>query len=115
MLGCDIIEIKRIKKSIDKFGDKFIDRILSNKEKKLFEKKKNKSEFLAGRFAAKESIAKSLKTGIGDISFTDIEILNNKLGAPSAKINNMPNIKIEISISHTKEYAMAVSIIKGEK
>jgi holo-[acyl-carrier protein] synthase len=113
MLGCDIIEIKRIKQSIEKFGEKFVNRILTEKEKEIYNKRSNKAEFLAGRFAAKESIVKSLKTGIGKTEFRDIEILNDINGAPFVIFLNENTHEIEISISHSKEYAMAVSIIKN--
>lgn len=110
MLGCDIVEINRINNSIIKFGNKFIDRILTSNEKKILSTRKNKAEFVAGRFAAKESISKSFKTGIGKVGFTDIEILPDSNGAPEVFILNERITNIEVSISHSKEYAMAVSL-----
>jgi holo-[acyl-carrier protein] synthase len=113
MLGCDIIEISRIEESVEKNGDKFIDRILTDKERKIYEKRKCSSAFLAGRFAAKESISKSLKTGIGKYSFTDIEILNDSAGAPVVYLCGQLRDDIEVSISHSRTNAMAVSTIRG--
>jgi len=113
MLGCDIVETGRLKDSYERYGKKFLDRILSGREQELFEKKGSKLQFLAGRFAAKESIAKSFKTGIGgDYSFTDIEILNDESGAPLVYIKGVLRSDIELSISHDRHYAMAVSLIK---
>jgi len=113
MLGCDIVEIDRIEKSYGKLGRRFLDRILTLREQELFEKKGAKMQFLAGRFAAKESVSKSFRTGIGgDYSFTDIEILNDEKGAPLVYIKGVLRSDIEISISHDRHYAMAVSLVK---
>lgn len=112
MLGCDILEVERIISAVEKHGERFIKRILSNKEIEIYEKRGNSIQFLAGRFAAKESVSKSLKTGIGKYSFTDIEILNDENGAPEVYIKSERREDIEISISHDRHYAMAVSIIK---
>ncbi len=67
--------------------------------------------FFAGRFAAKESISKSLKTGIGKFSFTDIEILNDNAGAPVVYLCGELREDIQVSISHSQTHAMAVSMI----
>ena len=112
MLGCDIVELYRIEDSIEKFGDKFIDRILTKNEKQIFIKRKKSVSFLAGRFSAKESISKSLKSGIGKLNWTDIEILNGENGEPVVYLYGEKRADIELSISHSKDYAMAVSLIK---
>ena len=75
MIGCDIIEIERIKSSIDKFGDNFINKIMTCREIEIYNLKGKKAEFAAGRFAAKEAVAKSFGLGIGrGYAFTDIEV-----------------------------------------
>ncbi|PLX65821.1 MAG: holo-[acyl-carrier-protein] synthase [Denitrovibrio sp.] len=111
MLGCDIIEICRIEDTFSRHGEIFAKRILSERELETFKKRNNSITFLAGRFAAKESISKSLKTGIGKISFTDIEILNDKAGAPVVYLCGQLREDIQVSISHSKTTAMAVSNI----
>lgn len=113
-LGNDIIEISRIEKAIKNL--KFIEKIYTKAEIRLIMSKGNKSETYAGRFAAKESISKALGTGMRKISFSDIEVLNNKLGKPIVKFkNNIENYNekylVEISISHCKEYAVSTAII----
>lgn len=114
MLGCDIAEVGRIEAVYKKLGKKFLDRILTPNEQELFNQRGSKVQFLAGRFAAKESVSKSFKTGIGgEYSFTDIEILNDEKGAPLVYIKGVLRSDIEISISHDRHYAMAVSLIKG--
>lgn len=113
-LGNDIVEIKRIEKAIS--NEKFIKRVYTEKEIEIIEKKGNKGASYAGRFSAKEAISKALGTGVRDFNLTDIEILNDELGKPYVVLNNklkdrMANMRIEISISHSKEYATAVAVM----
>jgi len=118
-LGTDIIEISRIEKAIKNL--KFIQKIYTEEEIKLIVLKGNKAETYAGRFAAKESISKALGTGMRKISFSDIEIINNKLGKPIVRFKNSiedynKKYLVEISISHCREYAISTAIIfKKEK
>ena len=120
-IGNDIIEIDRIKDSIEELGDKFLDRIFTKEEIEYCESKNvQKYQSYSGRFAAKEAIFKALSTLIKDkykIKWTDFEIINDKKGKPNVQINT--NIldkslikNIDISISHCKEYATAVCIIE---
>lgn len=112
MLGCDIAEIDRIGKAYGRFGSKFLDKVLSEREKEIFfSRRKNGITFLAGRFAAKESVAKSLKTGLGSLWFNEIEILTGESGEPEVYIRGERRADIEVSISHGRDYAIAVSII----
>ena len=113
-IGNDIIEIARIEKAIS--NEKFIKRVYTEKEIEIIEKKGNKIASYAGRFSAKEAISKALGTGIRDFNLTDIEILNDELGKPCVIFKNklkdrMVDMKIEISISHSKEYATAVAVM----
>ncbi len=120
--GTDIIEIKRIKESIEdkKTGQAFIERVYTTKEIEYCESKKTqKYQHYAARFAAKEATFKAISEQIDDkysISWKDIEISNNLQGRPKLKLigiklNNIENI--DISISHCKEYAVAnVTLLK---
>ena len=114
--GTDIIEVERIKESIEKLGDKFLNRVFTEKEIKYCEEKKiTKYEHYAARFAAKEAIFKAISPLLDNkfsIDWTDIEILNDNQGRPyvlSAK-DNLNNINIDISLSHIKEYALATAV-----
>lgn len=98
-IGCDIVENKRL---IDK-SEKFIDLVLTDKEKQLYKQKG--LEFLSGRFAAKEAIMKCLPN-TKEIKFTDIEILNDENGKPYSNVEGIE----DISISHEKEYTIAVAL-----
>lgn len=119
-IGTDIIEIDRIKKA-GKNNPGFLDRILTEEEKTYCFAKGSRYQSVAGRFAAKEAIAKALGTGFAACSFLDIEILNNKQGKPEVKlINNALNVyqkiggkEIELSITHCKNMALAFVIIQG--
>ena len=112
--GTDIIEISRIKESIETLKDKFLNRIYTQKEIDYCESKKNqKYQHYAARFAAKEATFKAISGNLKnkyDIEWKDIEILNDNNGRPQVYIKNMENYNIQnidISISHCKEYAIA--------
>lgn len=119
LLGTDIIEIKRVKESIEKYDKDFINRIYTEKEIEYCEKKHNaKYQHYAVRFAAKEAVFKAVSQLLEDkfeISWKNAEIINLDQGKPEVnligtKIAN--KIKsIDISLSHCKEYAVATVII----
>jgi holo-[acyl-carrier protein] synthase len=110
-IGIDIIELSRIQ-GIISTQMKFVDRILTPREKGRFEglSARRQAEFLAGRFAAKEAFSKAVGTGIGkDLSFLDIEIETDSSGKPFfAK----PDVQAHLSISHSRDYAVAQVIIE---
>ena len=114
--GTDIIEVERIKDSIEKLGDKFLNRVFTENEIAYCESKKaNKYEHYAARFAAKEAIFKAVSPLLDNkfsIDWTDAEILNDKQGRPYALLakDNLNNINIDISLSHIKEYALATAV-----
>jgi len=122
-IGVDIIENKRIKKSIK--NHKFKDRIYSSKEQKLSSLSRNKVGYFSKRFAAKEAFAKALGTGFrNNLNFKDIEVINDKFGKPyyakNKKIKKIiqKNFKIKnfncfLSISDEKDYSTAFTIIQS--
>lgn len=112
-IGIDIIELERIQKAVLR-NERFIDRILTKREKERYaglKKEQRKLEFLAGRFAAKEAFAKATGKGIGKLSFQHIEILPSSEGAPVLTVTGYDPEKIFISISHSKQYAVAQVVI----
>lgn len=124
-IGVDIIQNSRIKRLIIKKS--FINRSFGKQEIELSKKVKNKVNYFAKRFAAKESFVKSLGTGFrANLNLKDIEILNDKLGKPyffiSKKIHNIINKKFKIkrfnlflSISDEKEYSIAFAVIETKQ
>ena len=112
--GTDIIEVSRIRKSIEENGDKFLKRVFTDKEIEYCESKNvQKYQSYAGRFAGKEAAFKALSRNMEDkylVTWQDIEIINDEQDRPILNLNNMDINKIEsmdISISHCKEYATA--------
>jgi len=120
--GTDIIEIDRIKKSIEdkKVGNAFKERVYTENEIAYCESKKSqKYQHYAARFAAKEAVFKAISEQLENkyvISWKDIEINNNKQGRPELNLVGieLKNIEdIDLSISHCKEYAVAnVTLLK---
>ena len=112
-IGVDIVEIERIKRYLNK-NENFLKKLFTEKEIELFREKGYAPQTIAGNFAAKEAISKSLGLGIRGYNFKDIEILRNELGKPIVKTHN--NLEIKVSISHGKDYAVAnaITIIKDK-
>jgi len=118
--GTDIIEIERIRKAIT--GDtKFTDRIFSDEEVDYCNSKFRKEVHFAGRFAAKEAFFKALGTGWRNgMKWTEINIMNDNLGKPEVRISGkteeifrkMGMNKIYLSISHTRDFAIAFVVIE---
>ena len=116
-VGTDIIEIERIKNAVNRHPN-FCDRVLTDREKEHYMVKANPFPFLAGRFAAKEAILKCLGSGMRGLSWHDIEIIPDEWGAPQLSSNKViENLLLEkginnvkVSISHSRDYAMAVAI-----
>ncbi len=117
--GTDIIEIGRIKESIEDLGEKFLNRIYTQKEIEYCESKKSqKYQHYAARFAAKEAIFKAISKELNDkyeIGWKDMEIFNDEQGRPQVKIKGVQKENIDISISHCKEYAVAMVVMLVEK
>ncbi|MFH5882302.1 holo-ACP synthase [Liberiplasma polymorphum] len=111
-LGIDLVEIETIK---EKATDAFINRILSTEELALYNRithPERKLTFLAGRFAAKEAYVKAYQSFDHPLNFKDVVILNNEKGAPYIKSKYRNEDTLLISISHTKNYAVAIVQIK---
>ena len=118
LCGTDIIEISRIKDSIEKSGETFLNILFTPSEIEYCESKKNSKYYhYAGRFAAKEAIFKAVSSLLKnkyDISWKSAEVLNDKNGNPEIKFIDITFDKIkniDISISHCKEYAVATVVV----
>ncbi|MCX6012105.1 MAG: holo-ACP synthase [Chloroflexi bacterium] len=111
-IGLDVIEIKRIKDSISRWDIRFLNRIFTENEIQYCA---NRTPQLAARFAAKEATMKALGQGFTDIPWKDIEIVTNSSGAPSIQLyrkalrryKELGFVGIAVSLSHSKELAMA--------
>ena len=115
--GIDIVEVKRVKRLMERWGDRFLHRVFTPWEIAYCKGKSAPEQSLAARFAAKEAILKAAGTGLsGGIRWTSMEIVNDKNGRPSVKLgkrikDKIGNKKILISMSHTQEYAVAQAIL----
>jgi holo-[acyl-carrier protein] synthase len=113
--GVDLIEVHRLRAAINRHGERFLCRIFTDRER---EQLRGNLPSLAGRFAAKEAVAKALSTGIGDISWLDIEILRGPAREPLLHLHGKARQLAEglgiqqwsLSLSHTHEHAIALVV-----
>lgn len=117
-IGIDIIEIKRIQQSIEKFGDAFINKIFTKKEIEYCSTKPDKYQHFAARFAGKESVAKALSSlAPNGFNWKDIEIFNLDNGLPQVKLFGKLSEFIDeeksimITMSHSENYVTSFAII----
>ena len=118
-LGTDLIETKRLQESIDRFGDRFLERIFTEDEIAYCMRKKNAAESFAARFAAKEAAAKALGTGISrGVSWKEFEVRREASGRPTLHLRGraaelagaMGVRQIQLSLTHSRELALAVVV-----
>ena len=119
--GIDIIEVARVQASHERFGERFLNRILLADEIAYCLSHKNPAPFLAARFAAKEAISKAFGTGIGaQLSWQDMEIRRKESGEPYVVLHSKGEKlfrsrrarRLLISLSHTANYAAATAILE---
>ena len=116
--GVDLIEIARIEEVVTRHGKHYLERIFTSAELEYCGKR---AESLAGRFAAKEAVVKALGTGIGDITWTEIEILGDEQNAPKLTLSGMAENKAKelgltkwsVSISHSQSHSVAFVVAIG--
>ena len=117
--GVDIIEIPRIQQVLDRYGQRFLDRIFTPDEISYC---RGRAPNLAGRFAAKEATMKALGTGVRGVSWKDIEVIRAESGAPSVKLHGRAEKRakrlqvseLSLSMSHSREYAVAFVVAQRE-
>lgn len=116
--GIDLIEIERIQKALDRHGERFLKRIYTPAE--ITNARGNASE-LAARFAAKEATSKALGTGIGPVSWVEMEVLNERSGKPILRLSGRAKAIAQaqgfetwsVSLTHSKGMAAAVVVCVG--
>ena len=120
--GIDLIEVARIAASLEKFGDRLVNRILLPDEIAYCRSHKNPAPFLAARFAAKEAVSKAFGTGIGAaLGWQDIEVRRKETGAPFVVLHGRGQElfaargarQLHISLTHTEHYAAATAVLEG--
>lgn len=126
-LGTDIVYIPRIQAAVDRFGDRFLQRVYTPTEQHDcgYTQETDSSlasvsiNQLAGRWAAKEAVAKALGTGWRGVGYTDIEIRRDRSGAPSVYLHNRAAIIVtawgksewQLSLSHDRDYAISTALL----
>src|SRR3954453_13483712 len=113
-LGLEIIKIERIAHAIERFGERFAKRVLTEHEQRYV---RNRPQNFAGRWAAKEAVSKVLGLGVRGVGWTEIEIQRLPTGAPSVKLHaraarraeQLGMGRIAVSISHERDYAVAIA------
>ncbi|WP_438952625.1 holo-ACP synthase [Porticoccus sp.] len=118
-IGTDIVQVARISEALNRRGRDFAERILCPRELALFDRKPSPAAYLAKRFAAKEALSKALGTGIGKVSWQDIETVNDSSGAPAFLL--MGNAKKQLqklganhallSLSDERDFAVAFVVL----
>jgi holo-[acyl-carrier protein] synthase len=116
--GVDLIEISRVEEVIARHGKHYLERVYTPAE---LEQCGKNIESLAGRFAAKEAVAKALGTGIGEVTWKDIEILGDEQNAPMLRLYGMAEqtskqiglTEWSVSISHSVSYAVSFVVALG--
>ena len=127
-IGSDLLDIRRIEKTISRFGDRFKNKIFTKNEINKCEKRINKFECYAKRFAAKEAASKALGTGFRKgVFWKDLEVVNLPSGKPTIKFHGnslihlnslLPsesNLSIDLTITDEYPYAQALVIISSDK
>ncbi len=118
-VGIDLVKIERMKEVVEKWGQRFLDRVFTKEEISYCYDKKDPYLSLAARFAAKEALVKAIGAA-GPVSLTDIEVVNIDTGKPFVKINGKlkdffkeKSIKrAHLSLSHEHEYGVACVILE---
>ena len=118
-VGVDMIEVARMERGFTRHGERFYQRFFTQQEQAYC---KGRFTSLAGRFAIKEAVGKALGTGIGDISWTDVEVVCDARGKPELVLHNQAQqlaaekglTKWAISLSHTDTHAIGFVVATGE-
>jgi len=121
-IGTDIIEVARIQASFEKFGDRFLQRLLLPNEIKYCLSHRVPGPFIAARFAAKEAISKAFGTGIGaQLGWHDMEVGRKESGQPfvilhgkgEELLNQRAASRVLVSLSHTQAHATAIAVLES--
>ena len=118
--GVDIIEISRVREVLERYGQRFLDRVFTHGETEYC---RGRAPNLAARFAAKEATMKALGTGVRGVGWKDIEVVRASSGAPSVELHGRAEQRarqlgvkeISLSLSHSREYAIAFVVVQREE
>ncbi len=115
--GVDIIEISRVGQVLERYGQRFLDRVFTPEEIAYC---RGRPPNLAARFAAKEAVMKALGTGVLGVGWKDIEVVRQESGAPDIRLHGRAKSRaqrlgleeISVSMSHSRDYAVAFVVVR---
>ena len=123
-IGTDLVDERRIRKSIDRFGDRFLGRIFTDTERAEAASRGSSTLYFAKRFAAKEAVYKALsRSGVAGLGWREAEVINDKSGAPHIRLDGRCktalerltpdgyNAVVDVSLSDEPPYALAYVVI----
>jgi holo-[acyl-carrier protein] synthase len=122
-IGTDLAEVHRIRQSIERFGDRFLNRIYTETERRYCQSKANSHERFAARFAAKEAGMKAIGTGWRrGVTWLDFEVVNQPSGRPTLRLSGKAQEiaeslgvrSISVSLTHTSSNSFAIVVLEGE-
>jgi len=114
LVGTDLVETERMRKAIERWGERFLFRAFTPEERSYCQGKSRSHLHFAARFAAKEAVLKALGGGVG---YLEIEVLNDSRGAPVIRLPQRlrSQFRVAISLSHTRSYALAFALVEGKE
>lgn len=121
--GIDLVEIERIKNAVDRYGERFLNRVFREGERAYCLRKRNSAESFAARFAAKEAAAKALGTGISHgVGWLEIEVVREPSGRPTLRFHgraarravSIRAVNSNLSLTHSTGLAIASVVLETE-
>ena len=121
-IGVDLVDVQRVRKLLDEYGDKFAARVLNPDERQHYERRSRREWFLANRFAAKEAISKALGTGLRyPVTLHSIGVISTEIGRPEFSYSEELQSYLEsrdvtnahLSITHEKGLVCAVVVLEA--
>ncbi len=119
-VGIDVVDLPRMAETVDRWGERFLGKIFTEKEVRYAQSRRYSVQHIAGRFAVKEAVAKALTTGwSGGFRWKDVEVENDALGKPSVRLHGhvrtlLDGCRVLVSISHSASVVVACAIIERE-
>ena len=119
-LGCDVIEVDRVRRAVERQGERFLARVFTDEERAYCQSRPHPFPHYAARFAAKEAVSKCFTTGIGaELSWKSVSICHGPRGEPLVRLDDqgtnllreVGGSEVRVSLSHTEGVAMAVAAI----
>lgn len=118
-IGVDVVELPRMRKVIDSWGEAFLSKVFTERELEYAHSKKDPVPHIAGRFAVKEAVSKAMSTGwAGTFRWKDVEVTNDSAGKPSVRLTGgagktLAGCQVHVTISHSETVVVAAAVIES--